>query len=223
MKTRSRRDREREGARAARSPNALARWLRRRAERSARRRTPDAVTHVRIPAAEFAARHGFRESAVVSRIQKGIYDGVEVDGEWHVIRRSDLGAHLAGAPSSLAGPRAERIPATFAMSRALAAVTTGLVLLGLGIAGFAMFVMASTAGWSVSGSVYAFGFGLAPISAALSTVLACTLWCGAMPAVFGMRVAFEEKPVLFSVLFGVQALAVALLWLASLAVWNVSV
>ena len=40
----------------------------------------------KIPAEKFAARYGWRVSAVISRIRAGIYDGVEENGRWYVLR-----------------------------------------------------------------------------------------------------------------------------------------
>lgn len=38
-----------------------------------------------ISARTYALRYGFTEAAIISRIQKGILDGEEKDGEWYVI------------------------------------------------------------------------------------------------------------------------------------------
>ena len=40
----------------------------------------------KVPASEFAHRYGWPESAVVSRIRAGIYDGFEEHGTWYVLR-----------------------------------------------------------------------------------------------------------------------------------------
>jgi hypothetical protein len=55
---------------------------------------------VKIPAADFAAEHGMPETAVVHRIKAGIYDGIEEDGTWYVLRRSTAASTSLDAPAS---------------------------------------------------------------------------------------------------------------------------
>ena len=67
-------------------------------------RTPfGARTHLdktfqKIPADEFASRHGWPTSAVVHRIRAGIYEGVKEDGTWFVLRDAppEVGRTRAG-------------------------------------------------------------------------------------------------------------------------------
>ena len=40
----------------------------------------------KIPADEFARRHGWRKSAVIHRIRAGICDGIRENGTWYVLR-----------------------------------------------------------------------------------------------------------------------------------------
>lgn len=90
------------------SGRTLDRWLADRftqARDRFRSRSAPATT-VRIPVSEFAAQHGFRESAVISRIRKGIYDGTEADGEWFVIRRSDWDSEPGRGPGHGSGSHA---------------------------------------------------------------------------------------------------------------------
>ena len=49
------------------------------------------TTFQKIPADEFARRHGWRKSAVVHRIRAGIYDGVKEGGTWYVLRDAPPG------------------------------------------------------------------------------------------------------------------------------------
>ena len=44
------------------------------------------VTFEKVSADEFARRHGWRRSAVIQRIEAGIYDGVKENGTWYVLR-----------------------------------------------------------------------------------------------------------------------------------------
>jgi len=81
------------------------------------------VAEVRtIPAQAFAAAREIRVSAVLSRIRSGIYEGVEVGGEWHVVR--------GGTQSSR---WASRRRATSASTRQLAVVERVASVIGWGL------------------------------------------------------------------------------------------
>ena len=42
----------------------------------------------KVPAEEYARRHGWRKSAVVHRIRAGLYDGVKEGGTWYVFQNA---------------------------------------------------------------------------------------------------------------------------------------
>lgn len=58
----------------------------------------------KTPAAEYAALRGIPETAVIHNIKAGIYEGVEENGAWFVIRR----IHVSEQEPS---PKPERVPA----------------------------------------------------------------------------------------------------------------
>ncbi len=54
-----------------------------------------------LPVQAFAAQREIPVSAVLSRIRSGIYEGVEIDGDWHVVRCGTLAAFPSPEPSRL--------------------------------------------------------------------------------------------------------------------------
>lgn len=63
-----------------------------------------------VLARDYARRHGWRESAVIHRIQAGIYDGEQVDGEWYVLRGSVSTAAARGSDSDTVRRPRRRLP-----------------------------------------------------------------------------------------------------------------
>lgn len=64
----------------------------------------------KIPADEFAQRHGWRTSAVVHRIRAGIYDGVKEGGTWYVLRDAPRSMERTPAGHEYAPPPPRALP-----------------------------------------------------------------------------------------------------------------
>ena len=165
------------------------------------------TTFQKIPADEFAQRHGWRTSAVVHRIRAGIYDGVREDGTWYVLRDAPPDLERAPAGHNYTPPPPRDLPWP----------TVQFPILWTGWAwwvGFGLMMLPLVLGRIEEWSVW-FGVGL--IIAAAS-VLYEAVRTGVIRAQYVGPVAYRHHPVRFTIHSACHAAYVVMgvLW----AIWS---